>query len=66
MRQINGVSPRRSTGGACWRGICSRAAYFKAIRFDADAYLMSVCRYVERYPVAAGLVAFLASAEPSR
>jgi len=30
---------------------------FKAILVDRDAYLLALCRYVERNPVAAGLVA---------
>ncbi len=29
---------------------------FKAILVDRDAYLLALCRYVERNPVAAGLV----------
>ena len=29
---------------------------FKAILVDCDAYLLALCRYVERNPVAAGLV----------
>jgi hypothetical protein len=29
---------------------------FKAILVDREAYLLALCRYVERNPVAAGLV----------
>ena len=56
MRQINGVytqafNRRHGLVGHLFQG------RFKAIVVDRDAYLMSLCRYVERNPVAAGLVA---------
>lgn len=56
MRQINGVytqafNRRHRQVGHLFQG------RFKAIVVDCDAYLMSLCRYVERNPVAAGLVA---------
>jgi putative transposase len=56
MRQINGVYTQafnRQHGlvGHLFQG------RFKAIVVDCDAYLMSLCRYVERNPVAAGLAA---------
>jgi REP element-mobilizing transposase RayT len=55
MRQINGVytqafNRRHGLVGHLFQG------RFKAILVDRDAYLMSLCRYVERNPVAAGLV----------
>ena len=56
MRHINGVhtqqfNRRRRLVGHLFQG------RFKAILVDRDAYLMALCRYVERNPVAAGLVA---------
>ncbi len=56
MRQVNGVytqvfNRRHGLVGHLFQG------RFKAILVDTDAYLMALCRYVERNPVAAGLVA---------
>lgn len=56
MRQVNGVytqmfNRRHGLLGHLFQG------RFKAILVDTDAYLMALCRYVERNPVAAGLVA---------
>ena len=56
MRQVNGVytqvfNRRHRQVGHLFQG------RFKAILVDTDAYLMALCRYVERNPVAAGLVA---------
>lgn len=56
MRHINGVysqahNRRHGLVGHVFQG------RFKAIFVDRDAYLMTLCRYVERNPVAAGLVA---------
>jgi putative transposase len=55
MRQINGVytqafNRRHGLVGHLFQG------RFKAILVDGDAYLLTLCRYVERNPVAAGLV----------
>ncbi|MFT3819527.1 MAG: transposase [Rubrivivax sp.] len=55
MRHVNGVytqrfNRRHGLSGHVFQG------RFKAILVDRDAYLLSVCRYVERNPVAAGLV----------
>ena len=55
MRHINGVytqrfNRRHGLVGHLFQG------RFKAILVDRDAYLMALCRYVERSPVAAGLV----------
>ena len=55
MRHINGVytqrfNRRHGLVGHLFQG------RFKAILVDRDAYLMALCRYVERNPVAAGLV----------
>jgi putative transposase len=55
MRHINGVytqdfNRRHGLVGHLFQG------RFKAILVDRDAYLLSLCRYVERNPVAAGLV----------
>lgn len=55
MRHINGVytqifNRRHALAGHLFQG------RFKAILVDTDAYLMSLCRYVERNPVAAHLV----------
>jgi REP element-mobilizing transposase RayT len=56
MRHVNGVytqafNRRHAQGGHLFQG------RFKAIVVDRDAYLVALCRYVERNPVAAGLVA---------
>ena len=56
MRHINGVytrqfNRRHGLVGHLFQG------RFKAILVDRDAYLMALCRYVRRNPVAAGLVA---------
>jgi putative transposase len=56
MRQLNGVytqrfNRRHELAGHLFQG------RFKAILVDRDAHLLAVCRYVERNPVAAGLVA---------
>lgn len=56
MRHINGVysqahNRRHGLVGHVFQG------RFKAIFVDRDGYLMALCRYVERNPVAAGLVA---------
>ena len=56
MRQINGVytqdfNRRHGLVGHLFQG------RFKAILVDRDAYLLALCRYVERNPPAAGLVA---------
>jgi putative transposase len=56
MRHINGVytqtfNRRHALAGHLFQG------RFKAILVDRDAYLLALCRYVERNPVAAGLVA---------
>jgi len=56
MRHLNGVytqrfNRRHGLAGHLFQG------RFKAILVDRDAYLLTLCRYVERNPVAAGLVA---------
>lgn len=56
MRHVNGVytqtfNRRHSLTGHLFQG------RFKAIVVDRDSYLLALCRYVERNPVAAGLVA---------
>ncbi len=56
MRHLNGVytqafNRRHALVGHLLQG------RFKAIIVDRDAYLLALCRYVERNPVAAGLVA---------
>ncbi|MCX6016397.1 MAG: transposase, partial [Chloroflexales bacterium] len=56
MRHFNGVytqayNRRHGLVGHLFQG------RFKAILVDRDAYLLALCRYVERNPVAAGLVA---------
>ena len=56
MRHVNGVytqqfNRRHGLVGHLFQG------RFKAILVDRDAYRMALCRYVERNPVAAGLVA---------
>ncbi len=55
MRHVNGVytqsfNRRHDTGGHLFQG------RFKAILVDRDAYLLKLCRYVERNPVAAKMV----------
>lgn len=55
MRQVNGIytqrfNRRHSLVGHLFQG------RFKAILVDREAYLLTLCRYVERNPVAAGLV----------
>lgn len=55
MRHVNGVytqafNRRHGLVGHLFQG------RFKAILVDGDAYLLTLCRYVERNPVAAGLV----------
>jgi putative transposase len=55
MRHVNGVytqqfNRRHGLVGHLFQG------RFKAILVDRDAYLLALCRYVERNPVAAGLV----------
>lgn len=55
MRHINGVYTQRynrleKTDGSLFRG------RYKAIVVDADAYLLSVSRYIHLNPVAAGMV----------
>ena len=55
MRHVNGVftqafNRRHRVTGHLFQG------RFKAILVDRDAYLLALCRYVERNPVAAGLV----------
>jgi putative transposase len=55
MRQVNGVytqafNRRHGLVGHLFQG------RFKALIVDRDAYLLALCRYVERNPVAAGLV----------
>lgn len=55
MRHLNGVytqayNRRHELVGHLFQG------RFKAILVDRDAYLLTLCRYVERNPVAAGLV----------
>jgi REP element-mobilizing transposase RayT len=60
MRQLNGVytqrlNQRHGLVGHLFQG------RFKAILVDRDAYLLALCRYFERNPVAAGLVASAAA-----
>jgi len=55
MRHLNGVytqqfNRRHGLAGHLFQG------RFKAILVDTDSYLLTLCRYVERNPVAAGLV----------
>lgn len=55
MRHLNGVytqsfNHRHGVVGHLFQG------RFKAILVDRDAYLLALCRYVERNPVAAGIV----------
>jgi putative transposase len=56
MRHVNGVytqnfNRRHGLVGHLFQG------RFKAILVDRDAYLLALCRYVERNPVAASMVA---------
>jgi REP element-mobilizing transposase RayT len=56
MRHVNGVytqafNRRHGLTGHLFQG------RFKALMVDRDSYLVRLCRYVERNPVAAGLVA---------
>lgn len=56
MRHVNGVytqafNQRHGLVGHLFQG------RFKAILVDRDAYLLALCRYVERNPVAAGMAA---------
>jgi putative transposase len=56
MRHVNGVytqgfNRRHGLAGHLFQG------RFKAVLVDRNAYLLALCRYVERNPVAAGLVA---------
>ena len=56
MRHVNGVytqafNRRHALAGHLFQG------RFKAILVDKDAYLLALCRYVERNPVAAGIAA---------
>ena len=59
MRHVNGVytqhfNRRHALAGHVFQG------RFKAILVDRDAYLLALCRYVERNPVAAKMVAVTA------
>ena len=59
MRHFNGVytqrfNRRHGLVGHLFQG------RFKAILVDHDAYLLALCRYVERNPVAAGIVSTIA------
>ena len=56
MRHINGVYTRQFNRRHGLVGHLLQGR-FKAILMDRDAYLMALCRYVERNPVAAGRVA---------
>lgn len=55
MRHLNGVYTQRFNRRHDLAGHLLQGRY-KAILVDRDAYLLSLCRYVERNPVAAGLV----------
>ena len=55
MRHVNGVYTQRFNRRHCLVGHLFQGR-FKAILVDRDAYLLALCRYVERNPVAAGLV----------
>lgn len=55
MRQLNGVYTQRFNQPQGLVGHLFQGR-FKAILVDRDAYLLALCRYVERNPVAAGLV----------
>lgn len=56
MRHINGVYTQRFNRRHGMTGHLLQGR-FKAILVDRDAYLLRLCRYVDRNPVAAGLVA---------
>ncbi len=56
MRHVNGVYTQAFNRRHGWVGHLFQGR-FKAILVDSDAYLLALCRYVERNPVAAGLVA---------
>jgi REP element-mobilizing transposase RayT len=55
MRHVNGVYTQRFNRRHGLVGHLLQGR-FKAILVDRDAYLLTLCRYVERNPVAAGLV----------
>ncbi len=55
MRHFNGVSTQRFNRRHGLVGHLFQGR-FKAILVDRDAYLLTLCRYVERNPVAAGIV----------
>jgi putative transposase len=54
MRHVNGVYTQRFNRRHGLSGHLLQGR-FKAILVDRDAYLLALCRYVERNPVAAGL-----------
>lgn len=56
MRHLNGVYTQRFNARHGLVGHLFQGR-FKAILVDRDAYLLALCRYVDRNPVAAGLVA---------
>jgi REP element-mobilizing transposase RayT len=55
MRHVNGVYTQRFNRRHGLVGHLLQGR-FKAVLVDRDAYLLALCRYVERNPVAAGLV----------
>jgi putative transposase len=55
MRHVNGVYTQRFNRRHALVGHLFQGR-FKAILVDRDAYLLGLCRYVERNPVAAGMV----------
>lgn len=55
MRHVNGVYTQRFNARHALVGHLLQGR-FKAIVVDREAYLLTLCRYVERNPVAAGLV----------
>lgn len=55
MRHLNGVYTQRHNRSVNTDGPLFRGRY-KAILVDADAYLLSVSRYIHRNPVEAGMV----------
>jgi putative transposase len=55
MRHVNGVYTQRFNRRHGLVGHLLQGR-FKAILVDRDAYLLALCRYVERNPVAAGIV----------
>lgn len=55
LRHLNGVYTQRHNRSVNTDGPLFRGRY-KAILVDADAYLLSVSRYIHRNPVAAGIV----------